>query len=564
MPRRKRLFDYENKGIKFGMKKPAQNATQPEAQPMQETQSAQEVEPELQEEVAEEIHEFEVKANGEDHRLEFWLETLKNTKKTSHHTSFKRFFSKENSEQYYAVTNALSNVVDGTKLTFKEDRYSNINRVKTVSDMYFKLVDACETYLNKEGGKSKLGMARRGMVAAILKLAKEDITAVQQCYFDIYNHKISQEEQAKLTWAEILRGAREATIEVDDLHNDLVFKALGGNIKKDDKASRLLKKGVFTKENIADIKYSPNNFGNAEFGDRNEVGNDYGTETNVTNRNVATSRIAELLGLHGVVEESKTVKVRDYASGKVYKGNLMSVAKGEEAADAAAEVGNKAKVHGTDIGAREKTALSSFAPTIQKDLTSLQVLDYICGQSDRHMHNFFMEKDKSGKKYAHVHGIDNDASFSTGTKLDAYGSRFVLTRSKMRAVVHPDKNQLVIPYMDKQLAINIVNLSPDMVRFALKDLLHDRYVEKAIKRLQNVQEAIRNEEGGFDSPRFRAEGEWNDETADDMLQKSPYMKSFLAGKDQFDEKSAMESTYFAEMLLYAMGTDVGLTKFLDE
>ena len=136
--------------------------------------------------------------------------------------------------------------------------------------------------------------------------------------------------------------------------------------------------------------------------------------------------------------------------------------------------------------------------------------------------------------------------------------------SKMRAVIHPNKNELVIPYMDKQLAINIVNLSPDMVRFALKDLLHDRYIEKAIIRLQNVQEAIRNEEGGFDSPRFKKEGEWNDKTASDMLHRSPYMKSFLAGKDQFDEKSALESTYFAEMLLRAMGTDDGLTKFLDE
>ena len=563
MGNRKPLFSYPNKGVKFGMKKPPANNPETATQPVQEAQQAQEAEPELQETVAEEIHEFEVKANGEDHRLEFWLETLKNTKKTSHHTSFKRFFSKENSEQYNAVTNALSNVVDGTKLTFKADRYSNLNRVKTVSDMYFQLVDACETYLNKEGGKSKLGMARKGMVAAILKLAKEDITAVQQCYFDIYNRKISQEEQAKLTWSEILRGAREATIEVDDLHNDLVFKALGGNVKIDDKASRLLKKGVFTKEDIADIRYSPNNFGNAKFGDRNEVGQDYGTETNVTNRNVATSRIAELLGLHGVVEESKTVKVRDYASGKVYKGNLMSVAKGEDAGDAAVEVGNKAKVHGTDIGAREKTALSFFAPSVQKELTSLQVLDYICGQSDRHIHNFFMEKDESGKKYEHIHGIDNDASFSAGTKLEMYGNRFVMGESKMRAVIHPNKNELVIPYMDKQLAINIVNLSPDMVRFALKDLLHDRYIEKAIIRLQNVQEAIRNEEGGFDSPRFKKEGEWNDKTASDMLHRSPYMKSFLAGKDQFDEKSALESTYFAEMLLYAMGTDGNLSKFLD-
>ena len=563
MPRRKRLFDYENKGIKFGMKKPAQNATQPEAQPMQETQSAQEVEPELQEEVAEEIHEFEVKANGEDHRLEFWLETLKNSKKTSHHSSFKRFFSKGNSEQYKAVTNALSNVVDATRIPFKEDRYSNLNRVKSTSNLYYQLMDACETYLSKEGGKSKLGMARKGMVAAILKLAKDDITAVQQCYFDIYNQKIDPKEQAKLTWSEILRGAREATIEVDDLHNDQVFTALGGNIKKGDKASRLLKRGVFTKEDIVNIEGSPGTFASSSFNDMKESRKDYGKETNVTNRNVATSRLAGMLGLQGVVEESKTVKVRDYASGNIYKGNLMSIAKGDEAADAVNKVGNESKKYGTDIDARQKKAQSMFAPTVQKELTSLQVLDYICGQSDRHIHNFFMEKE-SGTQYAHIHGIDNDSSFSTGTKYDLDGGRTCMNLNKLRTVIRPDRNELVIPYMDKQLAKNIVNLSPDMVRFALKDLLGDRYIEQTIKRLQNVQEAIRNEKDGFDSERFRGEDEWNDETADKMLHSSPYTQSILTGKDMFNEESNMQSTYFAEMLLRAMGTDDGLTKFLDE
>ena len=203
-----------------------------------------------------------------------------------------------------------------------------------------------------------------------------------------------------------------------------------------------------------------------------------------------------------------------------------------------------------------------FDPTIQKELTSLQVLDYICGQSDRHIHNFFLDK-AGGKQYKHVHGIDNDSSFSTGTKFDLDGGRSWMDLNKLRTVVRPNKNELVIPYMDKQLAINIVNLSPDMVRFALKDLLGDRYIEKTIIRLKNVQEAIQNEKDGFDSPRFKEDGEWNDKSASDMLHRSPYMKSILAGKDQFNEESNMQSTYFAELLLYAMGTDGGLSKFLD-
>lgn len=171
-----------------------------------------------------------------------------------------------------------------------------------------------------------------------------------------------------------------------------------------------------------------------------------------------------------------------------------------------------------------------------------------------------MEKDSSGM-YAHIHGIDNDFSFSTGTKLEMDCGWYSAYGNKMRSVVRPDKNELVIPYMDKQLAISIKYFSSDMVRFALKDLLSEGYIKQTITRIENVKEAIENEKGGFDSPRFKKDSEWNDKTAINMLQKSSFTKSVIAGKKLFDEGFNMQSTYFTEMLLYSIGTDGEMTKF---
>lgn len=113
------------------------------------------------------------------------------------------------------------------------------------------------------------------------------------------------------------------------------LRLLGGQNKTGDRASRLLKHGVFTKENILDITDNAGGFVKGTLVGKIENSGEYGTETNVTNRNVATIRLAGMLGLKGFVEECKTVKVRDFASGNTYRGNMMSIAKGEEATTAA-------------------------------------------------------------------------------------------------------------------------------------------------------------------------------------------------------------------------------------
>lgn len=132
---------------------------------------------------------------------------------------------------------------------------------------------------------------------------------------------------------------------------------------------------------------------------------DEGGVVNMSRRNVATSRMASLLGLEELIAKSQTVDITDEATGRLIRGNLMDQAEGIEYADASEDMIN-GKV------------TSSFL----RDVTNLQVLDVLCGQLDRHGGNM-MYKVENGN-ITGVQGIDNDAAFGTNvdvaSTLDAF------------------------------------------------------------------------------------------------------------------------------------------------
>ena len=53
-----------------------------------------------------------------------------------------------------------------------------------------------------------------------------------------------------------------------------------------------------------------------------------------------------------------------------------------------------------------------------------------------------------------------------------------------RMVVDSNDN-ITIPHMDQQLADNILKLKEDELRFVLKDLLEDVFIDQTIARLRN-------------------------------------------------------------------------------
>ena len=504
-------------------------------------------------------HESKINLVGKDHRFEYLYEEMKDSK-TMMHGSFSGFFGRKNSDQYNAVTAALGEVINRTNTVFKQFAGDNLRMMREASNAYFRLIEACNSYLEKDGGTTKSGAARKDRVKLIRKLAKNDITAVQQYYYDIKFGKISEEEQSKLNWQDIIFSGREATIEVDDLHDDANFKALGAKSKTGDNMSRLLKRGVFSKKetmlNDSENKSAlvPARFDNKD----NEIGN-YGKKTNITNRNVATSRMAGLLGLSGLIAESKTVKVKDRKTGEVFKGNLMDFAEGEEATEVYNRELTNMRASKDSIESRFRKAQEIFAPSLQKEMSSLQILDYICGQNDRNTGNYMIKKDEHGR-YAHVVGIDNDKSFGTGIDHAELVERtgMIGNMEKMRLVVDKNNN-LIIPYMDKQLAKNIVALSADEVRFALKDLLEPQYIENTVQRLQKVQAGIKNEKYGWDSACFREDSEWTEYTGERLRKKSSGAKmakiAASTGKNaQFGGmKIYGQSTYYGEFINNIVG-----------
>lgn len=223
---------------------------------------------------------------------------------------------------------------------------------------------------------------------------------------------------------------------------------------------------------------------------------------NSTRRNVATSRMAALLGLDNLVAKSQTAEIYDEATQRTYQGNIMEQAEG---------------VPYKQLQKTQSEDANRFTAGFQRDMISLQVLDVLCGQSDRHMNNIFFRRDGNGTFFG-LTGIDNDASFGLNT--DVVSTEFSL-RSDLR-VYDPGSGKMVLPYMDDALAQRISALDEAAVRYALQDLLQKAEVDAAIQRLNLMKAAIadaRQEQA--DNPnaprRFLQDDEWNEETAANMV-----------------------------------------------
>lgn len=496
--------------------------------------------------------------------------------KTSRHRSLKRFFTKEDSKEYTDVKDALKGVVANTSGSFGSDAKANSEMLSNAAKDYHRLIAACNIYLNKDGGKKGTGKARKEKVAQILELAQQDYESVKTLSYRV--RSMSVEEQSKLNWQEILQEARTVALEVDDLSN---YQAIGAAMKTGEAAGRLLPgHGIFTREqklNVSDMVeevQTRDNFISVSYNEGSE--SDFnpaivGETFNQSNRNVATSRVANLLGIGGIVEQSSTVKIREKGSGQITKGNLMTLAKGDQGGAVAGGKIYEGMKKMETIQERMNWAGTLFAPTVQKELCSLQVLDYICGQTDRHANNFFLEKDSSGR-YAHVHGIDNDMSFGTGVdlgKLVAKTGDHERKRS-MRMVVDGEGN-LSIPHMDRQLAMNIKSLTPDELRFALEDIIEPAFIEAAIARLKIVQDAIKREESKKDSKVFvDSDSDWGKETHEELIESTGNMRikyadviaggydMFFKQADYIDDKKKQYETfrqngYYGEFMLSLMG-----------
>lgn len=466
------------------------------------------------------------KTSGSDWLLAGALEGLNASKK--YQGNVRKYFvkSKKDSNEYQNVKNGLSAVLNVLDTSFKADAQGNKNLMKEIVMKYAQLKDACEIYIKKKGGGSSSGQIRKNQVSQILELINTDITHLQYLAFDAKNSELADLENK--SWAEVLDYARAGKIEEEDLSSRESF---GGGAKTDDRRGRVLDSGRFTVEDIfeADDKDNLNGFGLNSFSslmDESIVINgkekrQYGTEdtrTNMTNRNVAMSRIANILGIGGVIAQSKSVRIHDQKTGKTIRGNLMEEAKGISGNKEKKKVYNSVK-NIADFNEREGAVKRIVAPSVQKELSSLQVLDYICGQGDRHDGNFFMQRQGTNENdsvISHITGIDNDNSFSTGVDLEAETRKRKMAASKLKMVVDSN-DDLIIAHIDEQLAENIRNLTEDEIKLAISDLIEPKYIQLTLERFRKVKRAVEKEFDKGEDSKIVRNNQWNEKTHDDFM-----------------------------------------------
>jgi hypothetical protein len=182
----------------------------------------------------------------------------------------------------------------------------------------------------------------------------------------------------------------------------------------------------------------------------------------IDTRNAAMSSVAGLLGVSHVIARSTPMQIID-AKGNKVNGTFMMEAKGMDPDDLPPEAEK------VSLDCANKTDGKAF-----KDAADLQVLDYICGNVDRHPANFFLKFDKKGK-LSGIQGIGNDCSF--GTLVPKFGEGF---------------NRLVAAVdwkvMSESMYNKIRDLTPAQLKFSLRGYgLSEEEMEAACARLKHVK-----------------------------------------------------------------------------
>ena len=191
--------------------------------------------------------------------------------------------------------------------------------------------------------------------------------------------------------------------------------------------------------------------------------------SNISQRNCAMSDMARLLGCSGVVANSAPMKIK--IGNQEVEGVFMETAEGTD-------------IHNLkDDDLIFKASSTSFHKTKAMDqVMDLQVLDYICGNIDRHDANIVYQfgKDKKGNViFTGIKGIDNDCAFGTVNPKDG---------SKIQHMIHPDNMQ----FIREEMLIKLESIDENVIK---TQFAHYNFSEKEIEavcsRVEQVKQAVK-------------------------------------------------------------------------
>ena len=196
---------------------------------------------------------------------------------------------------------------------------------------------------------------------------------------------------------------------------------------------------------------------------------------NISKRNVATTRLAELLGIENLVATSELTDV--VINGQKKRGIMMEEADGKVIFDHKLQEGQKLVYSGEAL----------------KQSFNLQIFDMLCGQVDRHKGNFLttVEKtiDNNIIEIKNVKAIDNDLSFGLLTYKDIVNAEDGRTQ-ELRSFVNAD-GTFRIPYIDYHFARKICELEPEILSYKMADILSKSERAALVDRLKGIQKVLR-------------------------------------------------------------------------
>ena len=197
-------------------------------------------------------------------------------------------------------------------------------------------------------------------------------------------------------------------------------------------------------------------------------------------RNSAMSMTADLLGMGDIIAHSENTRVNfKNPSGKLTKtmmGTAMNQALGVDMKEAGLPFDYSAQIHPENNFRNYSLSAIENNKNFIRDVARLQILDYICGNPDRHTANMLYRFDREGKIIG-LQGIDNDTSF---------GSNFIPGNNRSVSINHMQ----VIP---KSTADMIESTDENTFRLMLYGYdLTKKEVDAAIERLALLKDVIKN------------------------------------------------------------------------
>lgn len=198
----------------------------------------------------------------------------------------------------------------------------------------------------------------------------------------------------------------------------------------------------------------------------------YDPYTRNDNKNAAMYEVAKLLGCEKLIAKAVPMEVSN--GDQVLKGTFMENAEGSDIFN----------MKGDDELLAYRKAYGPYNKDLYRDLANLQVLDYICGNVDRHEGNMLYKttRENGRLKINGLVGIDNDASFP---ERDFYEQEFQFHDEEYPHIFKPENFR----YVNRETADIIRNMN----RAQLESVLRGHNISKeAIDRAWNRTLEVKN------------------------------------------------------------------------